>query len=115
MKSLLLICSFFLLIACSDKPEVPQSRPDNVPASAVWVGGPDGGVYVDLAPMKEERHYYASIYADKTGVIWYRGRLQSEKSLVNFNPRNSSAYSFWDGESLVLANGVKLTAKDPIK
>lgn len=115
MKALLLICSFFLWAGCNDKSVVPPSKPANVPAAAVWVGGPDGGVYVDLEPMKEERYYFASIYTDKTGVIWYRGRLKSDNSLVNFNPRNSSAYSFWDGENLVLSSGAKLTAKDPFK
>ena len=115
MKSFFFIFILFALVACSDQSYVLHNKPENVPASAVWVGGPDGGVYVDLEPMKEDGFYYATIYADQTGAIWYRGRLKSEKALVNFNPRKSSAYSFWDGENLVLSDGVKLTAKDSFK
>jgi hypothetical protein len=45
----LLAVGLFILVACAgcrDARLEPATRPANVPAAAVWAGGPDGGAYV---------------------------------------------------------------------
>ena len=36
-----------LLSACSSEVDTKREKPANVPPTAVWVGGADGGVYID--------------------------------------------------------------------
>jgi hypothetical protein len=92
------------------------SRPASIPASAFWLGGADGGVFVSVAMASEntQRQYQASIY-HATGDLWYRGRLSLEPlSAPAFDHRKPSSYTAWDGDTLHLENGGRLKALDPI-
>ena len=48
-------------------------KPANVPAAAVYAGGPDGGVWVELSPTKKPGIWHANIYGDYSGELWTSG------------------------------------------
>ena len=92
-----------LIVGCGSMPP----RPDTVPAGAFWVGGSDGGVFVQLAkePSDPDQVYRAKIYYEK-GELWYEGTLTLEPP--NGPPvdiANAEAFSGWDGTQLILADG----------
>lgn len=85
-------------------------RPQGIDNSALWVGGPDGGVYVLVNKNKNKPSFYnAKIYYSE-GSISYQGRLvinSPDNPLFNYNDINS--YSAWDGDTLYLQDGRFLT------
>ena len=61
---LLLLAALFILWGEPVGPEAP-TRPDNVPEQAAWVGGTDGGVWIDCVPRElepDEVCYHCDIY-----------------------------------------------------
>ena len=67
---LLLATVLFVLTAACTKTSTysEQDRPDNVPESAIWSGGPDGGEWIEFV----ERHggmYRYRIYRDCDGSL----------------------------------------------
>lgn len=99
-----------ILFGCIEVSYCPDIKPENVSESAVWVGGPDGGAYIDLEPTEEQRYFNVTVYAQVSGGIKYKGKLKSNNILDSFNTRDRSVYSFWDGDMLVLQNGEILKA-----
>jgi hypothetical protein len=50
----------------------PPNRPANIPKSALWAGGPDGGVWIDCAvPLKGV--FKCGVYAQQTGAVLEEG------------------------------------------
>ncbi len=110
MKLLLLLMLVVSLFGC-DNPEI-NIKPKGVPDTAFWVGGSDGGVYINIKQNKKIKNkFYTEIYFDSTGEIWYEGWLyySGDKSL---NIKDKSIYSFWDGDILYLVNNETLV-KNP--
>ncbi len=100
-----LIAILFLSIAitgCSQADEVRGDKPDAVPEAAIWVGGSDGGVYVNITWVNDE--YSGGVYFEHNGEIWYEGPFEysGEKA---FDVSDKASYSAWDGEKLYLTNG----------
>jgi hypothetical protein len=91
-------------------------RPASLPASAFWLGGADGGVFISIAVASKNtsNQYKAAIY-HATGELWYRGRLSLEASSAAFDHDKPSSYTAWDGDTLYLKNGGRLRALDPIE
>jgi hypothetical protein len=111
MKTLLSLALLFFLTACEPISSFePNTKPDGVPESAFWVGGADGGVYIDISKQSKQE-YYSKIYFDTTGEIWYEGVLHysGEKEL---DISNKNIYSFWDGDNLHLVNNEYLTSSN---
>jgi hypothetical protein len=50
----------------------PPKRPQNVPSSARWEGGPDGGNWFECAKETDAK-YRCSVFADVTGVLIVSG------------------------------------------
>lgn len=50
-RFIVLVLSMFSLSACGQAPEV--IRPDNVPESAIWVGGEDGGFWSNCMQVEQ--------------------------------------------------------------
>ena len=79
-------------------------RPISIPETSLWVGGPDGGVFVFIKrPDKHDKNmYYAEIY--------YASGDTAYKGFMKINPANSGdidlnkkeSFSFWDGDNLYL-------------
>ncbi|WDE14389.1 hypothetical protein H3N35_03815 [Thalassomonas haliotis] len=90
--------------------ELPP-KPDNIPEKALWVGGPDGGVYILVKKDKSDKKtlYDAKIYYSE-GSVNYIGKL-----VINtpnnpwFDYQDISSYSGWDGDTLYLQDGRLLT------
>lgn len=110
MKILLTITLLFFLSACdSNKNHEPPNKPGSVSESAFWVGGADGGAYIEIN-KKSTHEYYAKIYFDATGEIWYEGVLNySGDDEIDVN--NKKVFSFWDGDTLYLVNNKQLTTE----
>ncbi|MCF6236042.1 MAG: hypothetical protein L3J70_06665 [Gammaproteobacteria bacterium] len=86
-------------------------KPANIPQNALWVGGPDGGMYVLVQKSNEDNSaiYNAEIY-HSSGSVSYKGKLvinSPDNPQFNYNDVNS--YSLWDGDTLFLLDGRQLT------
>ena len=55
-------------------------RPKNVPGTAVWSGGPDGGDWFDCAVGESTMFNNCTVYADVTGAVVESGRYQLKGS-----------------------------------
>ena len=85
-------------------------RPAGVPQDAVWVGGPDGGVFVKLEKADgEPGTVRAAIYADHTGAILYQGALRLEPPAPQLPELGDpKLFNGWDGQRLLLRDGREL-------
>lgn len=111
---LVVVAAAVVLQGCQAGEHSAPERPAGVPASAVWVGGADGGVFVAIRRGAESTPgiYDAEIYFDG-GDLWYRGRVQLEPPGGEpVATDDASALSAWDGESLHLADGRTMRALD---
>lgn len=101
-------------VSFSSAPAGPEHRPAEVPEQAVWVGGDDDGVYVQLdepSKKKAKRSYRARVYY-VTGEVWYDGLLELQgPSAAPVEARNAGAFQAWDGETLYLDDGRRLVAR----
>lgn len=61
-----------LLVGCQ---HTPPTRPSNVPATAVWSGGPDGGDWFECESTQSS-HNRCTVYADVSGAVVESGRYQ---------------------------------------
>lgn len=70
-----------LLLGCEPR---PPARPSGVPASAIWWGGPDGGMWYDCTDDVASSSNKCSIFFDPGGdlLITARYRLQDSQTLV---------------------------------
>jgi hypothetical protein len=96
-----------LLIACSQVGNSPP-RPANVPADAIWIGGPDGGVFAKLSPRPDASpgEVAAQIFSQTTGESIFRGRLRIQpvdSPLPGLN--DPEVFTAWDGEKLLMTDG----------
>lgn len=104
-----------LLSGCVDVGQSgDHSRPESLPAEAFFVGGADGGVYVQLNAAREraESIYTGTIfYAD--GQTWYEGAFRLEPAKANaIDTSNKTLFDAWDGEVLYLRDRRRLRALD---
>lgn len=112
--TLILLFSLILVVVFLFKnievSSVLPPRPQNIPTNALWVGGPDGGVYVLVKNNSDSPDIYdAEIYYSE-GSISYKGKLvinTADSPQFNYNDINS--YSAWDGDTLYLQDGRSLT------
>ncbi|WDE05072.1 hypothetical protein SG34_027860 [Thalassomonas viridans] len=101
---------FFLYQNVEVNSELPL-KPDNIPESALWIGGPDGGVYVLVSKDENDNQtlYDAKIYYSE-GSVNYIGKLViNTPNNPLFDYRNINSYSGWDGDTLYLQDGRLLT------
>jgi len=101
-----------MALACEYRQSDPI-HPKGVPQQAVWVGGPDGGVFVEVRPVPSNTNtYMVTIYHDRTGIVLYHGlaelRPAGGEALKVDDP---TAFSGWDGEKMILADGRTLEPK----
>lgn len=101
-----------LLSGCDVQPQddKPNSRPDSISPHAQWIGGADGGVFINITPTETPRIYTGTIYS-ASGVILYRGRLRHTGNTA-FDVNNADSYQGWDGDFLFLRHQEKLVAID---
>lgn len=113
MKFLTSLAFLFLLSGCDVQFEEASggapTRPESVPESTLWIGGKDGGVFVEISATDQKPIYKGAVYYDSSGDIWYQGEFEYTGQ-ESFETDEPSSYSFWDGTDLYLKNGEKLKA-----
>ena len=83
-------------------------KPSIVPETAFFVGGLDGGVYVELKKLSSDpiNIYQANIYYDyEICELQYSGKLKINNIEKDFNYSDVNVYSGWDGDTLYLQDG----------
>lgn len=87
-----------------------DARPKEVPESAIWVGGADGGGFIECKPHDKYPYIYlCEIYNDSTGEIEASSAFavaEPEESEVDLS--NTDLISGWDGDSILLSDGRRL-------
>ena len=91
----------------------PENRPKTIPNSAVWRGGIDGGVYIVLPTRVEgeDSVYYAEIYGEGGGSLFYKGRLRyiypDGETNDPIDPTRTDINMWFDGERLYLGRSAQ--------
>jgi hypothetical protein len=97
------------------EPMRPPIRPNSVPQAALWIGGPDGGAWIECRAIGGQRskRFFCSVYADVTGEILNKGafHLQGESLDAIQLQRLMEAYT---GDEIFLGDGRALVAEVPI-
>jgi len=100
-------------VNCRPAAPVAPPRPSQVPATAMWVGGVDGGVFLVFGKKASDpkQVYDVAIYHDGDGEAWFEGKLQlNAGEIAPGSYGDPKFFSAWDGERLHLADGRYLTA-----
>ncbi len=73
--SLIFLSFLYFYIAMSNAETIVPQRNNNVPPSAVWSGGPDGGAWYDCENIKKF-DYSCTVYNDSSGEIEGEGEFE---------------------------------------
>ena len=109
----------YFYIAMSNAETVVPQRHNNIPSSAAWSGGPDGGAWYDCENIKK-LDYSCTIYNEYTGEVEGKGEFELkayyyDKALKkavymdikevgqNENLSFDRGSVFYDGEDMVLS------------
>ena len=103
-----IFASFLIFVGGCQREESVQTepvRPSNIPATSIWVGGIDGGVFVMIKELEKSRKgdFFAEIYY-VSGDLTYRGPMKISPPGSTFDYRKKESYEGWDGDSLYLSN-----------
>ncbi len=87
-----------LSVACKENYE-PKERPANLPAEAVWAGGPDGGCYILCKPPENGSNACTVYFVN--GQVWMKGNyvLKDNGKAV---PASELKYVEADGQRIYL-------------
>jgi hypothetical protein len=101
--------------ACTPATETEKKtqppRPAGVPASAVWVGGTDGGVFFEMRSFDAGSGRGRIKVFHPSGDMWFDGAAVLEPKGANFDPaREKNAWTGWDGTDMHLTEGRRLRA-----
>jgi hypothetical protein len=94
------------MLGCKKAELRPKNRPAKVPMTAIWVGGADGGAYIEC--KAGVRANQCTVWNDYTGDVWMNGAFMLQKQNRAATP-NELRYSFPDGEKIYLENGLVLS------
>lgn len=110
MRNLHILILIFIIGCTSEVYTAPVG-----PAGSWWLGGEDGGVFVDIKDNNNinDDLYTGTIYFDADQTVWYQGAFKLIGHL-NFEVNNHSHYLFWDGEFLYLTESSYLKTVNPI-
>src|SRR5688572_9947712 len=113
-------------IGC-DRQGIAPARPANVPPTAVWAGGADGGAWIDCVALERAPYRYrCTTYDDHSGSMWAQGEYvlraaqwHKDTKRVSFEPAtqvpSNLQYSSFDGEVISLAQPLVLVPDGWIK
>jgi len=86
----------------------PPEHPDDVPRTAIWAGGVDGGAFIDCIPSDSDTGCYdCAIYFDQTGDLWESGTYCSDSGVVSSDSLPLLLSGF-NGRWIYLKNGLRL-------
>ncbi len=102
----------FLLIGVLLSSQHAPVRPSVVPASAVWAGGADGGVFIDCSPSRRGEPNPCTVYNDGNGDVYMSG-----KYVLKGQERGATAeelkFEAADGSRIYLEHGLTLSPLPP--
>jgi hypothetical protein len=101
MRISMFVLSTILFLYCSCKKSSPP-HPKGVPLSAVWVGGADGGVFINCQSSSQNSGYRCTIFNDATGDIVMSGFFERKS---NRSGEVKPEYSSYDGQRIFLQDG----------
>lgn len=112
VNKILMISAVFLLLAVNLASVIAAgdlNRPKNVPTTAIWVGGPDGGVWIVLRRSDKDPPgtYRAKVYY-QSGDLEYQGPLVLRPNTSKPFTLNPAEFEGWDGDEILLGNGRSL-------
>jgi hypothetical protein len=83
------------------QPLAPMHRPKSVPRYALWIGGADGGSYIDCHENTTSGYDDCTVYNDWTGDVVASGHyvLDGKNRAAN---STELKYSFFDGQRIFL-------------
>ena len=67
------------LMSCDDARLEPKKRPTHVPETALWVGGGDGGAYIECSVDAKRDVDMCTVWNDFTGEIVESGKYRLVK------------------------------------
>ncbi|NRD74482.1 hypothetical protein HQQ94_14805 [Shewanella sp. VB17] len=106
----LVILASLVMVVLFFSPSVIEQRikPENLPHQAQWVGGIDGGDWIDCQNI-DDSTISCSIYTENSGELieksLFKGALEG----------NGLQIDFYDGSKIVTLNGVILNKIDNLK
>lgn len=105
-RALLVVLAASWVTSC--RPDATPTKPTTVPSTAVWVGGADGGAWIDCTVDLERNVNPCTIYDDAKGEVWLRGAfvLRGKGRAAS---REELVYEAFDGKSILLASNDALT------
>jgi len=83
------------------KEYAPLHRPKALPENAVWVGGPDGGAYIDCYYNKLTDRDDCTVYNDGTGEVSASGSYILKGQNRGAKP-SELRFTAFDGDSILL-------------
>ena len=92
------------------RPTLPSpERPVNVPTSASWSGGADGGAWFDCKELEFPR-FQCAVYAETTGVVITEGIFQ----LILEYPDGTKRlrYAYYSGSEIYLSHARLVKVSD---
>jgi len=112
----LLALVFLFSVGCERESSTPAEpvRPSNIPASSVWVGGLDGGVFALIRQSKKLGNdmYLGEIYYI-SGDLAYKGPMKIfPAGSIDFDPTKKESFEGWDGDKLYLKNNQYLKVQE---
>lgn len=79
-------------------------RPSHLSTEAVYLGGEDGGIWIEMTKISYNK-WYGKFY-NHHGVLWIKGEYQSLNSKQNYpDPIESYISDTIEGSQIVLENG----------
>ena len=106
--SFLLVVIAVLAAGCITETGTIPARPPGLPADAAWVGGPDGGVFVQLAQVSS-REYDAAVYY-QDGELRHKGRFVRKGEGQDMSRLTTADLAGFDGTQLLLKQGGSLVS-----
>jgi len=110
--ALLIAAGVFVLTCSSCNQSHAPTRPAGVPNSAVWVGGPDGGAFIDCAASRNEGPNACTVYDEPTGEVWMSGGFALEGWQLGV-PAQQLKYAGVEGSNIYLVDGSVLVPVPP--
>ena len=75
MNKIFLITLFIIFISCNTEIKQPE-RPKNVPKTAIWEGGTDGGTWIQCDSTNTDNIFYCKIFNDFDGTLLSEGKYK---------------------------------------
>ena len=101
----------FYIINNAEIESVIPPRPESIPQSALWVGGPDGGVYIVLDNKNNENStvYNVKVFHSEGSTSYIGKLIINTPNNPSFDYNDITLYTGWDGDTLYLKDGRSLS------